>query len=314
MNIFNVSVVIPVLNGIKTLEKLLNKIKEQKRIGNVEVIVIDSGSSDGTLELLSDWDVKLIKISGSSFNHGTTRNIGVASATYSLLQLTVQDALPVDNFWLYNMSKHFYHTDCAAVVGAQVVLPGDSVNPHSVFRPIDLPTIKTVQFKNSDDFINLSPEEKRGFCGVDNVNTMYRKDVLLNLPFEHILFGEDMQWAKNALELGEKIIYDSSVQVSHYHFEFPDFIYRRVLFELGFKYKIFGIKEFHELKFREYLLVIYRNIKNGYAIKWIFYSLQIIYITNKAIKKINVHLNDDTVDVFINELSVEIPIGNVRIG
>jgi rhamnosyltransferase len=307
----NISIVIPVKNGIKTVGKLIDAINNQRNIGLVQIIVIDSGSKDGTIEYLCTKQIDLAQIHENSFNHGGTRNLGVSLAKYDLIQFTVQDACPIDEFWLYQMSSHFKDPVCDAVSGAQIVLPGEGVNPHAVYRPVDVPSFSVVYFENVRCFHELSPNAQRSFSGIDNVNTMYRKSALVDLQFEIIDFGEDMLWAKKALESGRKIIYDKRICVEHYHFEFPDFVYKRTLIELLYKYRVFGISHFDKYQLHEYLLIIYRNCINGYSWKWVFHNWRIVYHTNKAINCFNSELKKSSLDVLFDNFKLNIPIGKV---
>ena len=73
-----VSVVIPVKNGIDTLASCLDGIFGQTLRDKLEVIIIDSGSTDGTLDLLKKYPVRVYNLPPKEFNHGETRNLGVA--------------------------------------------------------------------------------------------------------------------------------------------------------------------------------------------------------------------------------------------
>ena len=53
--------------------------------------------------------------------------------------------------------------------------------------------------------------------------------MLVAHPFKPVMFGEDMFWAKEALENGYKLVYDTSSRVYHYHFQFPEYTYKRTL-------------------------------------------------------------------------------------
>lgn len=308
----NISIIIPVRNGMKTIVNLIDSIRKQLNVGFVQIIVIDSGSTDGTLEYLSTIDVDLLEIPSHSFSHGGTRNLGLTLAKYDLIQFTVQDACPVDDYWLEKMSFHFNDQTCSAVSGMQIVLPGNNVNPHAIYRPSDLPTFFSVQFLNVEDFNELDPNTKRNFCRIDNVNAMYRKSVLISNPFVSVDFGEDMLWARMALEKGMKIIYDHRVFVNHYHFEFPNFIFNRTLIELLYKCRFFGITHHDSHSFRDYLLIIYRNFVLNCSLKWIWHNFRILYFTNKAINLFNAKAKTETLDSLFDHFKINIPIGNAK--
>lgn len=87
MNNLKCSVVIPVKNAVRILPEVIDRVLSQKTEWPFEVIVIDSGSQDGTAEYLRNLDtVRLIEISPSDFGHGRTRNLGVSISARSSLR------------------------------------------------------------------------------------------------------------------------------------------------------------------------------------------------------------------------------------
>src|SRR5690606_29901992 len=238
-----------------------------------EVVVVDSGSTDGSVGFLSQFPfVRVIPIDPKSFNHGATRNLAVQHTKGNYVVMTVQDAMPSDEIWLDRMLRHFEDTSVAGVCGQQIVPHHSDKNPHEWFRPQSDPIIRAVQFKSKADFDSLSPLEKRLACGWDDVNAMYRKNVLEEIPFEPVAFGEDMLWAKAALQQGHKLIYDYSVRVNHYHYQSPDYTFRRVLITNVFIYKCFGLVRNSIYSLKDYALVVYRNFKWRLHPKWIIHN------------------------------------------
>ena len=67
--------------------------------------MIDSGSTDGTVEYLRQRGVRVIEIPNAEFNHGATRNLGVAEARSEIVALVTQDACPADDRWLQQGDK-----------------------------------------------------------------------------------------------------------------------------------------------------------------------------------------------------------------
>ena len=91
-----VSVVIPVKDGAERLEEVLAAVRAQ---GDVELIVIDSGSHDRSPEISRAAGVELIEIPPEDFGHGRTRNLGAERSSGDLICFLTQDAVPVDG-WL----------------------------------------------------------------------------------------------------------------------------------------------------------------------------------------------------------------------
>ncbi len=235
-----VSVVIPVKNGIHTIKKCIDGILSQN-ISVEEIVVIDSGSTDGTIELLKKYDkVKLIEIPSSEFNHGETRNIGVQHASCEYVVLTVQDAWPVDENWLDNLFKGLVNKDVVAVCGQQVVPHDPDKNPAQWFKPYSTPEVITRRF-SEDEFGKLSPEAMSQACSWDNVTALYKKETLLQIPFQNTIFAEDKIWAKEALANGCTIAYNYAARVYHYHHEDAEFAFKRTYAEIFSTYTIFKL-------------------------------------------------------------------------
>ncbi len=96
-----ISIIVPVYNGEKYLEKLVKKIKGQKDIFEIELIALVTTSKDESLELSKKLFDKVIEI--KKFNHGKTRHEGALSATGDILVFITQDILPYDEYWLKNL-------------------------------------------------------------------------------------------------------------------------------------------------------------------------------------------------------------------
>lgn len=306
----NISIVIPVKNGMDTLPEVIDGIQKQTLFPECEVVVVDSGSTDGSVDFLNQFSfVRVISIDPKTFNHGTTRNLGVQHAKGDFVVMTVQDAVPSDNSWLEIMLRHFDDEQVAGVCGQQIVPHDADKNPHEWFRPQSKPTTKRVQFKTKAAFDALSPKDQRAACGWDDVNAMYRKHVMNNIPFEVTAYGEDMLWAKAALQQGHALVYDYNARVNHYHFQFPDYTYRRVLISRVFTYKSFGYAKPQSHSLKSYLMVALRNLKWRLHLKWILHNFKIIYYNRKATRDFLKAIENDTLDDLEKMLALNVPMG-----
>lgn len=239
-----------------------------------EIIVIDSGSTDDTVEILRSYpQVVLIEIPSASFNHGETRNLGVQKASGEFVLLTVGDARPYNEFWIQEMLKGFTDEEVAAVCGQQVVPHELDKNPIEWFRPISEPLLIRYQYKTAAAFEALSPLEKKNICGWDDVNAMYRKSVMQGLPFRKTSYSEDAIWAKDAILNGHAIVYQQKARVYHYHLEDADFVFKRNFTTMYFRYRQFGyLYESPVMSMRSKLSILKVLLQlPGLPIKKIFY-------------------------------------------
>jgi len=222
------------------MDKCLGGILSQTLFPQCEIIVIDSGSTDKTLEILKSYPVKVVSIQPETFNHGLTRNLGVANCSGKYVVMTVQDAVAADNLWLQHMLDGFSTAEnVAAVCGKQVVPHDKDKNPAEWYRPVGKGQTTSYSF-TKEAFANLSPTEKRSVCGWDDVTAMYLRDVLVQLPFRKTSFAEDAQWAKDAYLHGYTLVYNPNATVYHYHYENPDYTYKRTFTVLYHMYRFFG--------------------------------------------------------------------------
>ena len=284
-----ISVVIPIKNGAPWLRKTIPALLNQTLAKSTEIIAIDSGSSDETLSILSEYAIKVIQIPAESFNHGNTRNLGVQKARGKYVVMTVQDAEAANEKWLQNLLDGFGNDNVAGVCGLQIVAHDLDKNPMDWFRPVDTPGIKKYHFENAAAFDALSNDEKKAICSWDDVNAMYRRDILLEVPFQPVDFSEDAIWARDVLRKGYSIVYNGLAQVYHYHAESPDYTYRRSFAVYYHNYLYFGVKPVYYG--REFIRVL-KNIKLllkesriGWNAKWkwLQYNRQQRKAINKAI-------------------------------
>jgi rhamnosyltransferase len=256
------------------------------------VIVIDSGSTDGTLEILDKYPfIRLYQIPPEEFSHGGTRNYGVSLAKGEFVVMTVQDAFLENNSVMENAIKHFQDENIQAVAGRQAVPKHNEKNPHQWYRPINKPKVEYFQFKNPLQYEQLTPEQKRWVCGLDNVLAFYRKAALIALPFQKCDFGEDLLWANDAYSKGFVIILDPNLKTWHYHSQNYHYTYKVSIICAYNDWKIFGLLPQFSFKLKDIMLILYRNIKYKAHPKWIVYNLIINYASYKAQKKMANEIN-----------------------
>jgi rhamnosyltransferase len=213
---------------MSTLNKCLESIKKQSISDDIEVIIVDSMSTDGSRELALQNRAQLVDIPIEAFNHGLTRNIGVQYATGDLIFLTVQDAWIPDVDMLERMSKHFEDPCVMAVVGHQAVPHEKDKNPLIWYAPYSKPSVteRFIEERERNDFLKLPKLKLQSIIAWDDVVAMYRKTALIQQPFENTEFAEDWIWSYNSLHRGWKLLRDSSLVVYHYHHQSYAYAFR----------------------------------------------------------------------------------------
>ena len=102
------SVVILTYNGEQHIDEILASLTTQRFDGTYEILVIDSGSTDSTLDLIAKYpSVRLVQIPNSEFGHGKTRNLGAHLAKGRIVAYLTHDATPASNRWLHEITAPF---------------------------------------------------------------------------------------------------------------------------------------------------------------------------------------------------------------
>jgi rhamnosyltransferase len=171
-----------------------------------EIIVIDSGSTDGTLDMvLARPAVRLLTIPGSEFTYGRALNRGFAAASTAILVALSAHALPVDRRWLERLLEPFADPTIGAVYGRQ--LPHDDLDP---FRRAEV-----IEYWRDEPH-----EDRPGAARYSNANGALRAELWREHPFdEAIPYAEDHLWAEWALAAGHRVVYEPSAAVYHSHAE-----------------------------------------------------------------------------------------------
>jgi rhamnosyltransferase len=214
-----VSIVVPTRNGIASLPALISAIRAQHDPAPRELIVVDSGSTDGTAELAAQAADRLIAVAPSSFNHGTTRNLGVAAAAGPYVVLTVQDARPLSDDWLGRLLAPLRADDrIAGVFARQVPRPDASaVAVGQLAQWAAARTSPRVAAIDPETFAILSPEERLDRCAFDHVCAAIRRTAWERVPYRATPIAEDLEWSRNVLLAGHRIAYAPDAVVEHSH-------------------------------------------------------------------------------------------------
>jgi len=205
-----ISIIILTKNNGNTIGKVLQKIKIQQINFNFEIIIIDSGSSDDTIEQISKYNVKLYTIPPTEFGHGKTRNIASGYAIGDYLVYLSADAIPANECWLRNLVKNLTDENTGAVFGRQV--PYESTTLMEQFFLLkNYPSEKSTQNQYSSHELNMN-------MFFSNVNSVIKRSLWNKFKFSEILIiSEDHDWARRVQDAGYTIEYDPYAMVTHSH-------------------------------------------------------------------------------------------------
>lgn len=232
-----VSIVILTKNGQEYINDCLDTITKQEFEGKVEIVAIDSGSADQTLDILKKYPVRIRSIKAEEFSHSKTRNLGVSLAEGDYVVLLSQDAVPTGKSWLKHLiAPLLADSSVGAAFGRQ--MPNSHTNPVNSFR------IKWLYGSGYSLKDSASEYEfPRKMFSFSDVNAVARRELLLQFPFrEDLSFCEDVYLAKQLISSGYKIAYCPDASVSHGHNHSIPVIFSRY-FDIAVAYKKIGILE-----------------------------------------------------------------------
>jgi len=215
-----ISIIILLKNGERYLPDILNAVFKQEINEQFEVICIDSGSSDKTLEIISSYCVRMYQIKPIDFNHGETRNLGgkLSSEDSTFLVYLSQDAIPADKYWLKNLIEPMIKDDLVAGCFSRHI-PRETSSP-SLVRQL----LYYWQTGGKQRIVKQFPSSEEEFYKnrtyyntFSNTSSAIRKSVWKHIPFSKVTFAEDALWADQVLRQGYKIVYEPSSCVIHSH-------------------------------------------------------------------------------------------------
>jgi rhamnosyltransferase len=207
-----ISVIIPVRNGGEDLARCLGAITRQDVDDEVEVVVIDSSSEDGSPDLARSRGARVETIPVEEFNHGATRNLGAHLARGKVLVFTSQDAHAEDEGWLRSLTERFAdEPELAGVYGRQLPHPGAKPGERFFLDYLYGPHPR-LQVAGTRDEISMDTSL------FSNVNSAIRRDVWQRFPFaDDMIMSEDQEWAVRVLLAGYSLRYEPRAVVRHSH-------------------------------------------------------------------------------------------------
>ena len=223
----NTSILILTKNEAENIATCLNIVYSQKAADPFEVIIVDSGSVDATLQIAREYPVRIERIPAESFHHARTRNFAANLANGQILVFLVADAIPVADKWLQALVQNFDDPSVGAVYGRQLPKNGSSLE-----RQDALETVYGCKKIVKD------PAQPNGlgyrFYHFSDVNAAIRRSVWETTGFpEELRVFEDLGIAKRILDGGWKIVYEPESAVFHSHHHTTIGLFKRY-FDIGY--------------------------------------------------------------------------------
>lgn len=214
------SVLIPVKNGGPLLREVLEAVLAQQAPWPFEVIVMDSGSTDDSVQMARSLGVRVETVAPAEFGHGRTRNRLAELSRGAFLVFLTQDAKPANLGWL-----------AALVAGcdAEPTVAG-AFGPHQAYpqaRPVTRREL-AAHFSGFGQELAITRLDDRERFATDpgyrqwlhffsNNNSCLRRSVWERIPFPDVMFAEDQTWALQVIEAGHAKAFVPQAMVYHSH-------------------------------------------------------------------------------------------------
>jgi rhamnosyltransferase len=234
ISMIEASILIPTKNAGPEFDMCLGAVFGQKNVGPLEVIVVDSGSTDETLEIARKYAVRIERIPPEEFHHARTRNFAAGLAAGRFLVCLSQDAIPASDSWLATLVGNFEDPAVGGVYGRHIPKLGSSLE-----RQHTLDTIYGEEriVKESTNRESLGYR----YYHFSDANSAIRRDVWQATGFpDRFKVFEDVGIAKRILDGGWKIVYEPRASVHHSHYHTTTELLKRY-FDIGYAFKHLGI-------------------------------------------------------------------------
>lgn len=200
----DVSIVIRTFNESRHLGALLDAIARQTGNLETETIIVDSGSTDGSVEIAEKSGCRVLGIARKDFTFGRSLNLGCDAARGEVLVFVSGHCVPCDHWWLEELTAPVRRGAADYAYGRQIGGEGTRFSEHQVFA-------------------KYYPEASRipqdgYFC--NNANAALDRATWESIRFDESLTGlEDMKMAKDIVGRNGKIAYVAEAPVFHLHDE-----------------------------------------------------------------------------------------------
>lgn len=164
----------------------------------VEIVVVDSGSVDGTLSIAERYADRVVTLRAEDFTFGRALNLGAAEARAPVHFALSAHCVPAFDDWVERSLAHYERPDVAGAGGAGRSPGGDLLRAPYAATAADPP---------------VDP-----FWGMSNHGSSWRATVWQQAPFrEDLAACEDKEWSWRVLGAGWTIVFDPHLYVPVQH-------------------------------------------------------------------------------------------------
>ncbi len=205
----SIGIVIPTWKGVKHLTHCLTPLLQSKL--KPRILIIDSSSNDGTIELAQGMGIETLTISQKDFNHGATRELGRKVLCTDIIVMMTQDAYPKSVNMLEDLVKPLLAGEASVSYARQIPHTGAGYFG-SFARKYNYPSTSHIRSIEDVSIYGVYTF----FCS--NSCAAYLNQVLEEIGgFSEALFGEDTMAVAKLLHKGHRVAYVAEAEVMHSH-------------------------------------------------------------------------------------------------
>ena len=210
----------PVKDGARYLAEVLAALARE---AVDEVLVIDSGSRDGSVEIARGAGVEVLEIAPADFGHGRTRNLGAERTSAEIVAFLTQDATPVPGWRAALLEAFALDPRIGAVFGPH--LPRPDTSPMIARELIEF----FATFAGDGDAPRVFAADDPTF--LSNVDTAYRRACWEEIRFDDVPYSEDQAFGRAlAAHAAWRKAYAPRAGVLHAH-DYPPVEFMRRYFD-----------------------------------------------------------------------------------
>ena len=221
-----VSVIVPTLNAADDFATFLPVFKNQKGLQHIEIVVVDSGSTDNTVELAKKFGAKTIRIPPKAFSHSYARNLGAEHASGNYFLFITQDALPPSESWLHEMLSALKKSEAVAVSCAE--FPREDVD--LFYRISSWHHHRIMEFDKVDRLLSMPDVEDyltlRKNAQLSDTACLISGDLFMKYKFRND-YAEDLDLGMRLIRDGHKLAFLCSTKIIHSHNRLPYYYLKR---------------------------------------------------------------------------------------
>jgi len=216
-----VSVLMPLMDAGPALRQTLPLLLRQRVSAELEIVAVDSASTDDTVAVLKEFGATVLAIDPAEFDHGLTRNLVASHARGDVLIFLNGLSRPCDEDWLAPLLATL-DSDPSIAGACSRVLPYPDADPltrrDGSLEPSGSAERSVKRIEDWQAYVAMPVEERRLLLNFHTVSAAIRADVMQRIPFQSVrAIGEDLLWSREVLETGMALVHEAESRVYHSH-------------------------------------------------------------------------------------------------